>query len=65
MTNLNISILNDALEQLGIILTDNLSAMGINDADLSNGLITLAGEILNIKTEDNVSISTAITYINL
>lgn len=65
MTNPNISILNDALEQLGITLTDNLSAMGINDADLSNGLITLAGEILNIKTEDNVSISTAITYINL
>lgn len=65
MTNPNISILNDALEQLGIALTDNLSAMGINDADLSNGLITLAGEILNIKTEDNVSISTAITYINL
>ena len=65
MTNPNISILNDALEQLGITLADNLSAMGINDADLSNGLITLAGEILNIKTEDNVSISTAITYINL
>lgn len=65
MTNPNISILNDALEQLGITLTDNLSTMGINDADLSNGLITLAGEILNIKTEDNVSISTAITYINL
>lgn len=65
MTNPNISILNDALEQLGITLTNNLSAMGINDADLSNGLITLAGEILNIKTEDNVSISTAITYINL
>ena len=65
MTNPNISILNNALEQLGITLTDNLSTMGINDADLSNGLITLAGEILNIKTEDNVSISTAITYINL
>lgn len=65
MTNPNISILNDVLEQLGITLTDNLSTMGINDADLSNGLITLAGEILNIKTEDNVSISTAITYINL
>lgn len=65
MTNPNISILSDALEQLGITLTDNLSTMGINDADLSNGLITLAGEILNIKTEDNVSISTAITYINL
>lgn len=65
MTNPNIITLSDALEQLGITLTDNLSAMGVNDTDPSNGLIALAGEILNIKTEDNVSISTAITYINL
>lgn len=48
MTNPNIITLNDALEQLGITLTDNLSAMGVNDTDPSNGLIALPSEILNL-----------------
>ncbi len=60
MTN-DKTTLNGSLDELGEIIANNLVTMGINDADPSDGLTTLAGKILNIETADNVNISTTIT----
>lgn len=48
MTN-NIDALNGALTELSENMTDNLTAMGILDADASDGLSTLSGHILDIE----------------
>ena len=45
--------LNGALETLGETLADNLTTMGITNVDASDGLITLANAILDIKQDGN------------
>lgn len=47
MTN-DINTLNGALQELGETLADNLVAMGVTDAEASDGLTTLAGKVLDI-----------------
>ena len=47
MTN-DTSTLNGALQELGETMASNLVAMGVSDAQASDGLTTLAGKILDI-----------------
>ena len=47
MTN-DTTTLNGALTELGELMADNLVTMGVTDADVSDGLTTLANKILDV-----------------
>lgn len=60
MTN-DITTLNGALANLGELIASNLVAMGVTDADASDGLTSLAQKILDITpTLTGVELSTSI-----
>ena len=54
--------LNEALENLGGLIATNLSAMGVLNANASDGLTTLAGKILDVEpTINGLNLNTSIT----
>lgn len=54
--------LNEALKNLGELMATNLSAMGVPNANASDGLTTLAGKILDLEPSINgLNFDTSIT----
>ena len=48
-SNYDKNTLNGALLTLGELMENNLQAMGVDDADMNNGLMTLAEQVLDVE----------------